>query len=356
MRRIRALSALVLALPLLTFTRAAAAAPVWVGDFETGDTSQWSGVLNGEVGGVPYVNVVNDPVARGGWAARIELHDDAVWPNGLKRVELNHRPEPGRTAEGATTFFAWSFLVPRTLPSDPSQQIAYWESDSSYQQMMAFEVDGEHITFSTRQPNNIVQWDQDGVVTAATWHRIAMRIVWSKDPALGVVDVWFDGQQVVAGAGAKTLADDNPHFTQIGLLRGAIDFADVPVIVIDDAAEGDSLEDVHFDALPGGGEESGTAGSTGGGDETAGGATGSGESGMPGTSSPGGSTAAEGSGGGSDAGDSSGASTSSESTGSTAGSERGGSGCGCATDRSPVSRAWLGLAVIATVARRRRSR
>jgi hypothetical protein len=108
-------------------------------------------VLNGEnEQGTPYIIVGGDPAAEGRNAARIELHNDAEWPNGLKRVELQHQPDDARTAEGATTFFAWSFYLPETLPEDPSQTIGYWETAQSYQQMMAFDVAGESITFSTR--------------------------------------------------------------------------------------------------------------------------------------------------------------------------------------------------------------
>jgi hypothetical protein len=260
----------VLAFCAVTLIASAAAADVaWVGDFETADLSQWNYVLNGENDqGTPYIQVLGDEIAQGRYAARIELHNDAAWPNGLKRVELQHRPADERTAEGATTFFAWSFFLPDTLPADPGQTIGYWESNNSYQQVMAFQVAGESITFSTRRPDNVVQWQADGIATAGQWHRIAMRVLWSTDPATGEVDVWFDGQQVVDTASAQTLADNNAHFTQVGLLRAAIEFEDVPVIVLDHALEGDSLDDVAFDALPGGepSDDSGT--DDGGGDST----------------------------------------------------------------------------------------
>jgi MYXO-CTERM domain-containing protein len=94
-----------------------------------------------------------------------------------------------------------------------------------------------------------------------------MRITWSLGE--GSVDVWFDGEQVVDGAVAQTLSDGNPHFTQIGLLRDAIEFDDVPVIVLDDAVEGDSLEDVRPADLPVPGDDDG-GGSDEGGEGTAG--------------------------------------------------------------------------------------
>lgn len=244
----------------------AQAAVVWVGDFETNDLSQWTYVVNGQVNGVPYAVPQLETVAEGMYAVQIELHNDAVWPNGLKRVELQHRPDAARTAEGATTFFAWSFYLPQTLPEDPSQQIGYWESNNSYQQMMAFRLRGEQLTFLTRRPMTVEQWQAD-VVTPAQWHRVAMSVTWSTSAAQGSVSVWFDGEQVVDEVSVQTLADNNPHFIQVGLLRDAIEFGDVPVIILDDAVEGDSLEDVRPDDLPGvGGEDSGS--SDGGADST----------------------------------------------------------------------------------------
>ncbi len=238
----------VVALSVVFFASASASAQVvWSGDFETGDTSQFRNELNGMVMGRDYIVVQTETVTEGTYAARVELHNDAVWPNGLKRVELNHRPDDARTAEGAELHFAWSFYLPETLPTDPSQTIGYWESASSYQQMMALRLSGEDLVFITRKPTNVTQWTGTGVATPGEWHRVALHVLWSKDETIGRVDLWFDGMQVVTDAAAQTLADDNPHFTQIGLLRGAIEFTDTPVIYLDDAVEGDSLDDVRPD-------------------------------------------------------------------------------------------------------------
>ncbi|NUP11433.1 MAG: concanavalin A-like lectin/glucanase-domain-containing protein [Polyangiaceae bacterium] len=223
---------------------------------ETNDTSQWDNALNGE-----HISVVSSPVVQGSYAAQIQLTNDATWPNGLKRVELHHGPESGRTDEGDELYFAWSFYLPETLPEDPGSTIGYWESDQSYQQMMAFNVSGEHIQFITQRPEYTVQWEGDGKVTAGEWHRIATHVRWSTNEADGRLDVWFDGEQVVNQLAVQTLADDNDHFTQVGLLRGAVEFGDSPIIFIDDAVEGDTLEDVHPD-LPGG--EGGGGGGGGG--------------------------------------------------------------------------------------------
>ncbi len=222
-------------------------AQVWVGDFETGDLSQFSGSNNATVGGRDYIQIITDPVAEGAHAARIELHDDAGAT--LRRVELQHEPASGRTADGHTLFFAWSFLVPDTLPTDPAHGIGYWESRNSWQQTLSFSLAGEDLTFTTRHPGYVEQWRGVGAVTPGVWHRIALRVLWSR--TAGEVDLYFDGEKVVDSAPAETLGDDNPVFVQFGLIRDAIDIMSVPVILVDDAVEGDTLAEVAPERLPG---------------------------------------------------------------------------------------------------------
>jgi len=248
----------------LTFAPAARAEVAWVGGFETGDLSQWSFVAHGE-----YIDVESDFVGEGEYAAHVELHNDAVWPNGLQRVELQHMPQAARTSNGATTWFAWSFYLPEALPEEPYHAIGYWESNNSWNQTMAFIVRGDDIEFVTRHPSHVSQWQADDVVTPGVWHRIAMRVSWSL--GAGSVDVWYDGEQVVDDAAAQTLSDGNPHFVQIGLFREPAELDVVPTIVLDDAVEGDSLEDVRPTDIPGvngddGGSEGGSEGTAGAGD------------------------------------------------------------------------------------------
>ncbi|WP_438035373.1 polysaccharide lyase [Sorangium sp. So ce204] len=360
----RSLSTLAAAALATTLTAGASAAPVWTGDFETGNLNQWNTTLNGE-----HISVVTSPVLQGTRAGKVQLTNDARWSNGIKRVELNHKPAAGRTAEGAQTYFAWSFYLPEALAADPPTQIGYWESENSYSQMMSFEVVGQRISFATRKPDNKVHWEAAGAVTPGVWHRIALHIRWSTNPNQGSVDVWFDGEQVVTGGKAQTLADNNAHFTQIGLLRNPSEFTDSPVIVLDDAVEGDTLEDVR-PALPSSGEGgaggaggSGAAGGAGG----EGGAGGSGGSGSTGTAGGGATGGSDGAGGdvapGPSASSSSSAASGAGSTGAgTGGTDEvemaeGDDGCSCRAAGSPAAPAPMalaGLGLIAALASARR--
>lgn len=211
----------------------------WQGDFETGDTSQWSSLLNGS-----GISVVGDPVAEGDFSGQITISDDPehIWPNGLNRVEFKYAPPDAATAEGSDTYFGWSFYLP-ALFTDDNHQIGYYESANSYQQVMSFPVEGDTIRFVTRKPSDQEHWNAEGALKANTWHDIAIHVHWSTDAGEGLVDVWFDGTQVVSGAQAQTLADTNPHFIQLGVLRQpTLELEET--MIVDNARAASSIEDV----------------------------------------------------------------------------------------------------------------
>lgn len=229
-------------------------AQVWRGDFETGNLSQWTRTLNGT-----GIAVVQAPVSQGRYAARIRITNapEFIWNNGLNRVELNHQPVRARTVEGASVYFAWSFLLPRALTND-GHQIGYWESDVSFRQSMSFPVRGTNISFVTRYPQNVTHWTGTGKATPGVWHEIVMHVLWSTAAATGRVTVWFDGAQVVDAAGAQTLPDNNTIFTQIGILRDTIAVGEE--IFIDNARSADTLEAILALAAADGGPSDGGGG------------------------------------------------------------------------------------------------
>ena len=96
-------SAVALAAP----TRTGDAAESWVGDFETGDLSQWTGVQRAQP---DRVSVVTDPVRDGRYAVRFKVMpgDYPVGPSG-ERAEL-YEDTPDRP--GTEWYYAWSTLFP----------------------------------------------------------------------------------------------------------------------------------------------------------------------------------------------------------------------------------------------------
>src|SRR6185503_5609750 len=156
------------------------------------------------------------------------------------RIELQHQPAPPGTAEGTERYFGWSVYVPKPLTAGV-HNVGYFETRNSWRQLMSFEVRGEDMKYSTRVPYAL-RWEGKGKFTAGRWHDFVVHVLWSRDPAKGFVEVWFDGELIVPRAPTATLLDENPAFFQIGLMR---ETTDVPeTIVIDHVIEATTLADV----------------------------------------------------------------------------------------------------------------
>src|SRR4051794_12397939 len=138
------LVAVILLACLVLSATSVSAEVIWRGDFETGDTRQWKGAPR------DGVTVVTDPVRAGKYALRID-GTDAARKGKHDRIEFQHQPAPPGTAEGTERYFGWSVYVPKKL-TDATHALGYFETRNSWSQLMSFEVKGEDILFTTRQP------------------------------------------------------------------------------------------------------------------------------------------------------------------------------------------------------------
>jgi hypothetical protein len=223
---------LVALLPLLT--GAAPSHVIWRGDFETGTLEQWPGAPRSAA-----VKIVREPVRAGKYAVRID-GSNAALRGKLDRIEFQHQPAPPGAAEGSERYFSWSVYLPKRF-TDTSHVVGYFETRNSWSQVMSFEATGEDLKFSTRQPYQL-HWTGKGKLTPGRWHDFVVHVLWSRDPAKGFVEVWFDGEKVVPLAKTATLKDENVVFFQVGFAR---ETSDVPEsILIDHCVEGTTLEDV----------------------------------------------------------------------------------------------------------------
>jgi hypothetical protein len=204
---------------------------IWRADFETGTTEQWRSAPKNA-----GVNIVQSPVREGKYALRID-GTNAARRGDRDRIEFQHQPAGDGTAEGTERYFGWSVFVPQKL-TDGMHSVGYFEVRNLWQQVMSFEVHGEDILYTTRVPY-AKRWDGRGKLTPGRWHDFALHVLWSRDPAKGFVEVWFDGEQVVKRAATATLRDENPVFFQIGFFRAT---SEVPeTIIIDHVVEATTL-------------------------------------------------------------------------------------------------------------------
>jgi len=205
---------------------------LWRGDFETGTLEQWKGAPKSD-----SVKIVKDPVREGKYALRID-GTNAANKNGRDRIELQHQPK--QTSEGTERYFGWSVYLPKKF-TNSSHALGYFETRNSWKQLMAFEVQGEDIKFSTRVPHAL-HWTGKGKLTPGRWHDFAVHVLWSREKEKGFVEVWFDGDKVVPLKKTATLLDDNVAFFQIGLFR---ETSDVPeTIILDHVVEATTLTEV----------------------------------------------------------------------------------------------------------------
>ena len=184
---------------------------IWRGDFETGTLDQWKAPPKSEA-----FKIVTEPVREGKYALRID-GSNAARKKDHDRIELQHQPKSPGTAEGTERFFGWSMYFPKKLVKG-SHTVGYFESRNSWSRLMAFEAQGEDLKFSTRVPYKL-HWTGKGKLTPGRWHDFAVRVLWSRDPSKGFVEVWFDGEKVVHKTMTATLRDENVAFFQIGLFR-----------------------------------------------------------------------------------------------------------------------------------------
>jgi hypothetical protein len=269
----------------LCLTAPAHAAVVWTATFEKGDSSEWMPGVNalGPDKVRKNFEVLGEQVYRGKFAGKITVHpDDILPPYNQDRVDIQHQST--LTGEGKNMWISGHYMMPED--AKVRNEFAFFESNTSYQNVMDFWVDakaggGTTINFGVGFLGATKLWTAD--FTKGVWHQVAIHVLWSTNAQTGTVDVWFDGTKVVTAAHAKTKADANTLFFQTGLHRkDPSNF--VETIYFDEFIEADSEADAKIAAPTpeNGGGGTGGAGGMGG----AAGAGGGSAAGAGGSSSP----------------------------------------------------------------------
>lgn len=223
---------------LLAGARTASATVHWRGDFETGDTSQWS---EEQVVAADRLQVVTDPVREGRHALRVEVRqgDDPLDASG-NRSELLWRYYE---KEGTDRVYAWSTLWPDDYPSaDTWQLFVQWHhTGNSGSPPVEFYVVGEEI---------LLRVDAEEVVWRAPlergrWHDFVFRVRWSSDPQDGLVELYHDGQLVVPERRVANMYSGQDNLMKIGLYRD--DSIEAPAVLYHD---GMTVADTVGEVLP----------------------------------------------------------------------------------------------------------
>lgn len=192
-------------------------------DFETGDLSQYDMV---ERAAADRLQVVTDPTRQGDYAARFEVRAGDTPPSTTgTRAELIAEYDSGRKpAAGEERWYRWSTLFAGHYPLvDRWQTFVQWKNDGPGSPPLAMTVQRGEIRFSGGEQNGFrIFWR--GPIRRGRWHDFVAHVLWSPNPATGLVELWHNGRRVVPPTHAATMyrrptGDPIPNYLKVGLYR-----------------------------------------------------------------------------------------------------------------------------------------
>jgi hypothetical protein len=234
----------------LALPAVAHASIVWRGDFETGDTSQWS---TRQAVSDDRLLVVTSPHRQGTYAlkATVKNGDDPIGASG-NRNELAYLSLEG---EGSESYYAWSTMFADDYPSLDSGQVVtqFHQNDDTGNPPITFYTEGEEFRFYV---NGDVLWRT--TLERGAWYDVILHVKWSWDASIGFVELAVNGRVVVP----KTfLATGTDRYLKQGVYRLAGITAD-SIVFHDGMVRATSPEDVSWPSAAGAAATS-SAGGTG---------------------------------------------------------------------------------------------
>lgn len=194
--------------------RAPAASATFVGDYETGDFSQWPICQDVAVGSVPCagaalgehsMRVQTDVVRQGRYAARYELRpgERAAGPCCGHRAEVSG-DDATAAGEGAERWYRWSFQPDAQFPADQGWTVlGQWHADADGSPPVAINAGPTNVG-TDRWGIVVSTWEAPGQrgptytpwsapVTRGVWSDLTLHIMWSTRDDVGFIEFWLDG-------------------------------------------------------------------------------------------------------------------------------------------------------------------
>src|SRR5438270_6555350 len=212
----------------------------WIGNFDTGDFSEWTGIQRVAP---DRISLVTSPVRDGRYAARFEVRsgDFSVGPTG-ERAEL-YVSTPDRP--GTEAYYAWSTLFPKDFSSDGNWKhlFAHWHGPGPSGSGVSFQVSHGRLVARVGSPYTPTQWQQYdlGPLVHDVWQDFIFHVRWAAD-ASGFVEIWRNGVRVVPVRYGINCAPDHANYLKLGYYR---DPSPIPAVLYEDAMRrGSTLSEV----------------------------------------------------------------------------------------------------------------
>lgn len=199
----------------------ASASVLWKGDFETGNSSQWT---KEERVNTNRLMVVSDRVREGTYAlrAQVEQGDRPIQASGNRNelVYVGEEYDPAK-AEGAERVYAWSTLFNEDYPSANTWQVfTQWHHTGlNGSPPVEFYVIGEQMRM--RVGGSTAQDLWNAPLQRGVWNDFVLHIKWSSDPNVGFVEMYHNGQLVVPRTMRATMFRGDGIYLKQGLYRNA---------------------------------------------------------------------------------------------------------------------------------------
>jgi hypothetical protein len=196
--------------------------PLWRGDFETGDLSQWSRTLDIQAGTTDRLVVVDDPVREGRHALRATVKYGDLNNNGARAEVVLASPQ---FREGDERWFHWYTMFPADFVASSSWMLfTQWHSNG-FGVPVRLGMRGETVSFRVmgHQYDRAGQWDAGTLWKAplerGRWNEYLLHVKFSDNPKIGFVELWVNGAPVVPKTMHATLELGDSVYLKMGLYR-----------------------------------------------------------------------------------------------------------------------------------------
>ena len=181
-------------------------APIWVGNFETGDISQWA--LNQSCPGQPQI--VTSPSRAGRYAAAFTVTDRSTiqyCPDVAVTNPNAHLNSPALFAPGDERYVGASFFFPAGFPQPPSwfQVFEIYGPPFGGSPTMEIDVEGDRLTFARDETHGYDMPWRSSTAIGGRWEDVVLHVKMSTDPSVGFVELWHNGVRQTFDDGSKTL-------------------------------------------------------------------------------------------------------------------------------------------------------
>ncbi len=211
----RSLAATAVAIGLIvSVSTFAAGGRAFVGDFETGDLSQWDALITPPL----RVGITTAPVRQGRYAALFSIRaGDEAQGQGKQRAEALVSSDSSGAVEGNTAWYGWSTFVPNDFSTTTPVSFTQWKpegtGDCALPSNVAFQLnsDGQpQVAVSGGGSSDECAVPETktlglGDIKKENWNDFMVRVHWSANDKKGSIEVWQNGKRVVSRTSMATL-------------------------------------------------------------------------------------------------------------------------------------------------------